>query len=157
MNIIQDIFNPGFELYSFLTQKSRIKNTNKRLILREVRNNIKRLEHRNTKGVNRNAIIEKLENTGYIKALEQGFLLNKVAPRVKIDDDVISYFPPAKKYKGWNVSQLLSSADEKMTALKELHYFFSDQKEAKINLTSRLNNLYYILILITFLIKKSSH
>jgi hypothetical protein len=153
MNIVKDIFGSGFEVYTFLSQKSRVKNTTKRLLIREIRNNIKRLEHRNKNGVNRKFLIDKLENNSIINAIEEGFSFNKLAPKQLVDDKIVFHFKPAKRYIGWDANKLLNSIDGKIVSLKELTELYDENGLESVNLTLRLNNLYIQLILVTVLIK----
>ena len=155
MNIVKDIFGSGLELYNFLNQKAKVRNITKRKLIREIRNNIKRLEHRNNKGVSKFLLIQKLENTCILNAIEEGFDFNKLAPRQKIDDKTILYIESAKRYRKWDADKILGSIDEKIVALKELEGLYEDVNLAPINVTTRLNNLYVLLILLAVLIKNA--
>jgi hypothetical protein len=157
MSVLNEIFGSGFDIYKFLTQKSKANNISKRLLFRELKNNIERLEHRNKKGVDRNILIEKLENESVLKAIQDGYDFNKLAPKSFVDDSLIDVFRKAKRYKGWSAEQVVFSIDEKITVLRDLVAMFPDFKESNLNLTSRLNNLYFQCILLVILIRKSAH
>jgi hypothetical protein len=77
MSTLNEIFGSGFDLYKYLTQKSNVNNTNKRLIYREIRDNLQRLEHRKNKGVDIFVLIKKLENQHFLKALQEGYDFNR--------------------------------------------------------------------------------
>lgn len=156
MSIVNEVFGSGLELYSFLTKKAKVKNAIKRLLIRELRNNLKRLEHRNNKGVNRGVLIDKLQNETLLNAIEEGFNLNSLASKQKVDAKVIAVFKKAERYEGWNAEKLMLSIDEKIVSLKETIEFYDNIDQAPINLTSRLNNLYILLVLMSLLIKISS-
>jgi hypothetical protein len=156
MSVLNEIFGSGFDIYKFLTQKSKANNISKRLLFRELKNNIERLEHRNKKGVDRKILIEKLENESVLKAIQDGYDFNKLAPKCAVDDSLIDAFRKAKRYKGWNAEQVVLSIDEKTTSLKDLVAMFPYFKESNLNLTARLNNLYFQCILLVILIRKSA-
>lgn len=155
MNIVKDVFGSGFELYNFLNQKAKVRNITKRKLIREIRNNIKRLEHRNKKGVSKFLLIQKLENVSILDAIDEGFDFNKLAPKQKIDDKTIEYISSAKRFKNWNAEKIVGSIDEKIVSLKELEGLYEDESLASINITARLNNLYLLLIFLSILIKNS--
>lgn len=155
MSLMQEIFGSAFELYGFLSQKSKSRNATKRMLLREIRNNIKRLEHRNRKGVNRHILIQKLENTSLIAALDQDFSFNKLCPGQKVNPAMLTQFAPAEKYAGWDANRLMNSIDEKIVQLKELSELYSPEGIKAINLTQRLNNLFAQLLLVSVLIKQA--
>jgi hypothetical protein len=156
MSILNELFGSGFDLYKFLSQHSKSRNSYKRLIIRELRNNLRRLEHRNNKGVNRSAIIEKLENTSIVTAITEDFNLNKIAPKQHIDKELIGKIKEAKRFKNWNADKVLLSIDEKIVVLKELNKFYENLDVAPINITQRLNNLYVLCVLLTILIKRTT-
>jgi hypothetical protein len=156
MSIVSEIFEAGFDLYKFLTQHSRGSNVLKSLLIRELRDNLKRLEHRNRADVNRKALIEKLENQNILRAISEGFQFNKLAKDQQIDDGIVNKIPQSIKYKNWDCNQFITSIDEKITSLKDLPGLYSDLENAPINLTLRLNNLHLQCLLVTLLIKKST-
>lgn len=153
MSIVKDVFGSGFELYDFLSKKAKVKNVTRRLLIRELRNNLKRLEYRNNNGVNRVVLIERLENSSIIKAIESGFNFNSIAPKQKIDSSTINIIKQAIRYEGWDADKIINSIDEKIISLKEANVLYDDINSAPINITSRLNNLYILMILLSVLIK----
>ncbi len=154
MGIISDIFDHGFNIYKFLSNKSRSGIIHKRMILREIRDNIKRLEMRHRKGINLKILISKLQNENIVKAIEDNFNFNKLAKAVKIEK---SDKLPGKmtKYVDWDCKKLVYSIDEKITALKDILDMFPELHSSGLNITARLNNLYIQCILVTYLIKKA--
>lgn len=153
MSIVKDVFGSGFELYDFLSKKTKVKNVTRRLLIRELRNNLKRLEYRNNRGINRLILIERLENVSIVMAIESGFNFNSIAPKQKIDSSIISLIKQANRYEGWDAERIISSIDEKIISLKEAVELYSDINTAPINLTSRLNNLYILMVLLSVMIK----
>jgi hypothetical protein len=156
MSITSEIFESGFDLYRFLTDKSKNKSILLKMLLREIRDNLKRLEHRNKPGVNRRKLIDMLENESYLKAVSENFNFNKISKEIIVDKKIQESMPNAVKYSGWNVEQLLNSIDEKIVSLKDLTKLFDNPDEAPVNLTARLNNLYTLLLLLSFSIKKTN-
>lgn len=156
MSIVNEVFGSGLELYSFLTKKSKVKNVLKSLLIRELRNNLKRLEHRNNKGVNRRVIIDKLQNVVIIKAIEEGFDFNNLAKKQMVDNAIVKHFKSAGRYVGWDAEKVMYSIDEKIVSLKETIEFYDDLDNAPINITSRMNNLFILLVLMSLLIKAAS-
>ncbi len=156
MSIVSEIFGSGFDLYRFLTDKSKSKSSAGKLLLREIRDNLKRLEHRNRKGVNRSKLIEMLSNEQYLKAVSANFNIRRLAKGNRIDSKVIRDIPSARKYLDWDLDQLLNSIDGKIVGLKELPGLYDSLETAPVNLTSRLNNLYILHVLAGYLIRKSN-
>lgn len=156
MSILNEIFGSGFDLYKFLSQKSKASNITKRLIYRELRNNIQRLEHRNKKGVDKILLIKKLENSSIVGAIQEGFDFDRLAPKLTVDNQIIQIIPSSKRYVGWNSEQIILSIDEKITAMRDLVEIYPNYSEAPLNTTKRLNNLFILCILLVLLIKKSS-
>ncbi len=155
MSLINEAFGSGFDLYKFLSQRAKTKNIYKKILVRELRNNIERLEHRNVKGVNKLAIIKNLENASIVEAMRNGYDLNKLALNQVVDPKFLKKNKQAKKYSGWNAERVLLSIDEKIVVLKELEDFYPDVNKAPINLSSRLNNLYLLCVLLSLMIKRA--
>jgi hypothetical protein len=156
MSTLNEIFGSGFDLYKFLSQKSNVNNITKRLIYREIRNNMRRLEHRNKKGVNLNVLINRLENTSTLKAIQEGFDFRKLAPKMVINELILDKIPAANRYRGWRADKIISSIDEKLVAIKDLTEIYPDLYKAPINITKRLNNLYLLYVILAVLIKATS-
>lgn len=154
MSLLTDIFGSGFDLYRFLTDKARSKNSLSKLVIREIRDNIKRLEHRNKEGVNREKLIEMLSNERYLDAVSSGYNFNRLCGNQDVDAELIKTLPSAKKYQGWKMEQILNSIDEKIVSLRELPSLYSSLEASGLNITARLNNLYLLLVLAGYLIRK---
>ena len=156
MSVLNEIVEHGFDLYQFLSQKSKASNITKRLIFRELKNNMQLLEHRNKKEVDRLKLIEKLENSSLVAAIKEGFDLSKLASKQRIDDPIVDHIPASKKYLGWDAEQLVLSIDEKITALKDITEIFQNTTKVPINTTQRLNNLFLLCVLLTLLSKRAT-
>lgn len=155
MSIINDLFEQGFDLYKFLTLKAQNKNATKKLLLREIRDNLKLLEHRNKTGVDRFAIIIKLNNSSLLKAISENYNFKNLAKKQRITKETFLRLPKAKKYHNWDAEGLLNSIDEKIVAIKNLPDLYPNLENAPVNLTLRLDNLYLQLILISYLVRES--
>lgn len=156
MNLAKDFFDSGFELHKFLTQKSQVKNVTKRFLIREIRNNLKRLEHRNKQGANKYSIIQKLENESIVRALSEGYNFNKLVSRREVTADLAEKLKNAKRYIGWDAERIVNSIDEKIVSLKEIVEIYEAENIEQINITSRLNNLFTLLLLLTLLMHKEN-
>jgi len=142
------------ELLAWFTERSRSADTTTNNILRELRDNIKLLEHRNNTGVNRLAIVQKLSvqaiNAAYVvnykfdrlctyaKALPASFILSKYQ----------------EKYIGWTAKQFIYNIEGKIRDLQSLPTLYPDIESAPINLTRRLDNLYFQLLLLGIFLSK---
>ena len=153
MSVANEIFESGFDLYKFLTDKSRSKNILAKMLYREIRDNLERLELRNKSGVNRQRLIEMLSNESYVNAVKNNFRFSRMAKGQTIDKHLTNKIPALEKYRGWNAEQLLNSIDGKIVALKDLLKLFDDIDNAGVNLTARLNNLNVQLLAVSILIK----
>ena len=154
MGLITDIFDRGFDVYKFLTLKSKSNIVYKRMILREIRDNIKRLELRNRKGVSLNVLISKLQNENIVNAMEDNFNFNRLAGEAKLE--ITDQLPDRmNKYLDWDCKRLVYSIDEKITSLKDIPDMFPGEEGKGINVMARLNNLYIQCILVVFLIRKA--
>ena len=155
MSIIVDLFEKGFDLYKNLTVKAKNNTIIKKQLIREIRDNLKLLEHRNRKGIDRKALIDKLSNSSIISAITENYQFNYLARKQRITPAVASQLPKTKKYLNWDAEHFISSIDEKISSLKNLPDLFPDFAKAPVNLTLRLNNLYFQLILLSYLIRQS--
>ncbi|MBN1598235.1 MAG: hypothetical protein JW894_08070 [Bacteroidales bacterium] len=155
MSIINEIFESGFDFYKFLTARINESKGLKQLLIREIQYNLTRLKHRNSKGIDKKALIENLKNDILIKVITGNYKFHKLLSNKEINPEMVKNIPRAKKYTSWDCNKLMNSIDQKIVALKDLPKLFPDFNSAPINLTSRLDNLYLQLLLVTLLIKKS--
>jgi hypothetical protein len=155
MSIINELFEQGFDLYKFLTLNAQNKNATKKLLIREIRDNLKLLEHRNKPGVDRTVLINKLSNSSLLKAISVNYNFKVLAKKQRITEAIFNRLPKARKYHNWDAEQLINSVDEKITAIKTLPDLYPELGNAPINLTLRLDNLYLQLVLISFLVKEA--
>lgn len=155
MSLVLDVFEKGFNVYAYLTQKSKSKNKNKRLLLRELRDNMKRLELREKRGVNHELLISHLQNEQLEESMNNGFDLNSLAKGTFVDKEIVNMSPHFQKYLGWDCEKLMLGIDGKIVALKELFKLIEDVEKSNINVKQRLGNLYVQCVLVSLLVKSS--
>ena len=140
------------EVIMALTKKSRTKNIQKQQLIREIRNNLKILNHRGKREVNVSALIESLSNQAISEAYKSGFNFNKLS-KGEIPKKII-YNPRCSKYTGWDCKKMIRGIDAKISELKQLPVLYKDFETANINITLRLSNLYHQLTLLAIFIKE---
>lgn len=155
MSMINELFEQGFDLYKFLTEKAKTRNATKKLLIREIRDNLKLLEHRNKQGVDTEALISKLSNTVFLKAISENYNFKSFVKKGRITAAIYSKIPRAKKYENWDADKLIGSIDEKIASIKIIREIYPNLKTAPVNLTYRFDNLYLQLVLLSYLIKMS--
>ena len=153
-----EFIGPGLdaikETVQFLTQKSRTSNITKRLILREIRDNLKLLSHTSKDGVNHLGIIKELSNQAFTRAFEEGFNFKNLK-KGKLPTSVVTNLNQkrAEKYIGWDTEQLIMSIEGKINELKKLPRIYKHINTAPLNLNLRLSNLFLQLRLLALFIK----
>ena len=90
-----------------------------------------------------------------MKAISENYNFKALVKKQRISEAISKRLPKARKYLNWDAEQLINSIDEKISAVKNLPDLYPDLENAPINLTSRLNNLYLQLVLISFLVKEA--
>ncbi len=140
------------ELFQYLTVKFKSKDVIRNAMLREIRDNIKLLEHRNKEGVNLKAIIESLSHTAIENAYANNFNLNKLNEKRLLSADFILN-KRQEDYIGWDCKKFIYSIEGKIKDIKNLPRIYDDLKTAPVNLTLRLDNLFYQLVLFTLFIR----
>ena len=144
----------GTEVIKFLikyltTASSNTKNPYKRKVLREIRENIKVLSHRERK-IDMDLLIKDLSNTAILEAYNNGYNFNKLKrgkPK-QIPQELIA---AEKKnlFLGWDCNKMIENIDGKISNLHRLTRLHDDVDIVEdINLTARLNNLNYQLVLL---------
>lgn len=153
-----EFIGPGIDaikdIVEFLTQKSRTSNITKRLILREIRDNLKLLSHASRDGVNHLGLIKELSNTALIQAFEEGFKFKNLR-KGKLPATLVTKLNQKRgeKYIGWDAEQLVMSIEGKVNELKKLPKIYRNMETAPLNLTLRLSNLFLQLRLLALFIK----
>ncbi|MFN0274637.1 MAG: hypothetical protein ACKVPJ_02735 [Chitinophagales bacterium] len=143
------------ELFTYLTNKSKGKDIIANDLLRELRDNIKLLEHRNSEGVNFAALIENLSSANIEAAYKANFNFNKLTDKKTLTEKIILH-KKQLKYVGWDAKKFIYSIEGKIKDIKNLPKLFSDLSKAPINLSVRFDNLFYQMVLLTIFIRKTN-
>jgi hypothetical protein len=143
------------DLFTYLTNKSKGKDIISNDLLRELRDNIKLLEHRNSKGVNIHAIIDSLSTQSIEAAYKANFNFNKLANKKTLPASLILH-KKQMKYVGWDAKKFIYSIEGKIKDLKNLPKLFTSISDAPVNLPVRFDNLFYQMVLFTLFIKAYS-
>ena len=112
--------------------------------MRELRDNLKLLEHRDKEGVNIKAIIDGLQLTSVGEAYKQNYNFDKLLDHNKKLEKHFILNKSQEKYIGWNADKLTDKIDEKIEELKNIKKMNGGSVEAvKNNVSLMLSNLYY--------------
>ena len=142
------------EIIRFLTKKSETRNVLKRNLFREIRDNLKLLEHFDKKGIDFSKIILNLSNAAIEQAINKDFHFNNLS-KAKLTEAYL-HEERGRKYIGWDCDKLLMSIDGKISELKKLPNIYKDISDAPLNPKLRLSNLLYQLQLLSMLIRTES-
>ncbi|MBK7038328.1 MAG: hypothetical protein KBF42_03760 [Chitinophagales bacterium] len=141
------------ELFTFLSDRSKSKDIIKNNILRELRDNLKLLEHRDKEGVNIKAIIDGLQLTSVGEAYKQNYNFDKLLDHNKKLEKHFILNKSQEKYIGWNADKFIYSLEGKIKDLKNLPILYTDITKAPVNLSLRFDNLYYQSVLFVLFIR----
>ncbi len=140
-----DFINPTIaalkELIPYLSEKSKTENITKRMVLRELRDNLKVLIYAYEKKADVNKVIERLNNSAIKDAMKNGFDFNKIR-KGKITEELVKD-ERNKKYIGWSCEQLFDKVDEKIEELRLIKNLYPNLDESQKNLTLVIGNLYF--------------
>ena len=141
------------ELFTFLSDRSKSKDINKNNILRELRDNLKLLEHRDIEGVNIMAVIDGLQINAIAEAYKQNYNFDKLLDHTKKLEKHFILNKRQEKYIGWDAGKFIYSLEGKVKDLKNLPGLYSDILKAPVNLSLRFDNLYYQTVLFVLFIR----
>jgi hypothetical protein len=142
------------ELISFLTSRSKSRDVVKNALLREIRDNLQLLQHRDNNGVHIKGIIENLTTSAIEQAFAENFKFELLSGSINVSEmDIVA--DRQKRYLGWNAHRLISSIEGKIRELKRLPLIYSGVDDSAINIPSRLDNLYFQLLLLSTLIYRN--
>lgn len=139
------------ELLAFLTKRSRSSDVDKNNLLREFRDNLQLLDHRQREGVDLSRPIEQLSVAAIHEAYANNFPFARLAGKRKVVNGMM-VAPRQKKYLDRGAERLVSSIEGKINKLKHICLIYKDLSTAPLNLEVRLDNLYYQLHLLSSLI-----
>ncbi|MCK4677767.1 MAG: hypothetical protein KAT48_06525 [Bacteroidales bacterium] len=148
------ITTAGTEVVKFLikyltTASSNTQNPYKRDVLREIRENIKVLSHRERK-IDMDLLIKDLSNNAIMEAYTNGYNFNKLKRgRPKQIPQELTAAEKNNLYFGWDCKRMIDGIDNKISDLHRLRRLHDDVDIVEdINLTARFNNLNYQLVLL---------
>ncbi|WP_430895391.1 MULTISPECIES: hypothetical protein [unclassified Paraflavitalea] len=143
---------PLKDLLSFLHKEGKTNDVLKKLVIRELINNLNIFHNAYLNEVSPDVMIDLLSNESIKKAIDENFKFNKLKPgtiepyHVKDDRN--------KKYIGWTAEKLIDKIDEKIEELKNLKKMNKNSVLSTKNNTSlMLSNLYYRMKLLADFIK----
>lgn len=139
------------ELIAFLTKRSGSRDVDKNNLLRELRDNLQLLDHRQKEGVDLSRLIEQLSVAAIREAYANNYPFPKLADKRKVAKEIM-VAPRQRKYLDWGADRLVSSIEGKINELKHICLIYNDLQTAPLNLEVRLDNLYYQLHLLSSLI-----
>jgi len=142
------------DLFTWLTERSKSKDIIKNDLLREFRDNLKLLEHRDKEQVNLLALIDKVRLSSIENAYLKNYNFNKLSEGKKLTSATLLN-KRQEKYVGWDVKRFIYSIEGKIKDLKNLPVLYTDLQSAPINMNVRLDNLYYQLLLLVIFISTS--
>jgi len=143
------------ELFNWLTERSKSGDIIKNDLLRECRDNLKLLEHRDKENVNLLTLIDKLSLAAVENAYKKNYNFNKLANgNHKLPANFILN-KRQEKYIGWDVKRFVYSIEGKIRDAKNLPQLYSDLGSAPVNLNVRLDNLFFQLLLLVIFISRS--
>jgi hypothetical protein len=144
------------DLLQYFTDRSKSADNLRNNILREFRDNLKLLEHRNKAGVNSIALLQKLSVAAIGKAYADNYKFDKLCEGPKQLPASLIMHKAQQKYVGWTATQFIYNIEGRINDLHNLPNLYSDLQTAPINLALRLDNLYYQLLLFGLFISKKS-
>ncbi|MBK7444106.1 MAG: hypothetical protein IPL12_09180 [Bacteroidetes bacterium] len=140
------------DLFTWLSDRSKSKDITKNALLREIRDNLKMLEHRDKEGVNIKALIEGLSANAIADAYVKNYKFDEMSEGKKLLDKQFILNKRQEKYIGWDVARFIYSIEGKIKDLKNIPVLYADITKSPLNITVRLDNLYYQLLLLAIFI-----
>ena len=131
------------ELFGLLTAKSKTTNVHKKMIIRELRDNLKRYESVFKNRLSINALIDDISNEAIEKAINDNFNFKKLK-KGYIPESII-HEPRNRKYIGWTAEAIVEKIDEKTEELKCIKRLNGGTVAslAKTNINLMLSNQFY--------------
>lgn len=149
-NILVELIN----ITKLLTAKSRSTNIHRRLIIRELRDNLKKFESAFKYRLSIDLLIDNISNSEILKAIDNNFNFKKLKKGI-VHDNLIKE-PRNRKYIGWSAEELLDKIDEKTEELKNIKRLnngtVASLSDANINL--KLTNHFFRMMLLARLINE---
>lgn len=144
------------DLFQFLADRSKSRDRIKNALLRELRDNLKLLEHRDKDGVNIMAMIDGLSANAIAEAYAANYKFDVLCEGPKKLPAALIKHKQHEKYVDWHVERFMYSIEGKIRDIKNLPKLYTDLSKAPVNLSVRLGNLYHqMLLLVIFISQKA--
>ena len=141
-NVIRSSIDLISDLIPYLSEKAKNSGKQKKLVIRELRDNLNTLKNGYKHKLSADVIVETLRNDAYRQALEENFDFNKIR-RGELQEFEISD-KRNLRYLGWTMERLLDKIDEKVEELKQLQKMTGSlAKLENTNVSLMLGNLYF--------------
>ncbi len=141
-DFIKSSFDLLNELIPFLSEKAKNSGKQKKLVIRELRDNLNTLKNGYKHKLPADVIVDALSNAAYREALGENFDFNKIrrgelqAFEIKDKRNM--------RYLGWTMERLLDKIDEKIMELKQLKKMSGSLENLENgNISLMLGNLYF--------------
>ena len=130
------------ELIPFLSEKAKNSGKQKKLVIRELRDNLNTLKNGYKHRLPADVIVDTLSNSAYRNALEENFDFNKIR-KGELQTFEISD-KRNMRYLCWTMERLLDKIDEKIEELKQLKKMSGSLDALEgANISLMLSNLYF--------------
>lgn len=141
------------DIITYLTDRSKTKDILRNNLLREMRDNLKLLEHRDKEGVQLSAIIQGLQLTAIDEAYNKNYNFKKLTAEGDRLPVQLILNKRQEKYVGWTADKFIYSIEGKIRDLKNIPALYKDLATAPVNLPVRLDNLFHQLLLLVIFIR----
>ena len=139
---ISTVISHATDIIPKLSEKSKSVSVHKKLIIRELRDNIKVFVHAYKNRIHPDVVIDNLSNKALLDAINDNFNFKKIKKGV-IKKELITE-DRNKKYIGWSAEKMLNKIDEKIEELRTIKKLNgSVDKADKTNMPLLLSNLFY--------------
>jgi hypothetical protein len=143
---------PLKDILTYLNKESKTNDMLKKLLIRELRNNLNIFHNAYLNEVSADVMIDLLSNSAIQDCNKNNFRFKKLKPGAvepyHVTDD------RNRKYIGWDAERLVDKIDEKIEELKNIKKMNGNSVgKAKNNISLMLSNLYYRMKLLADFIK----
>lgn len=140
-DFVSATFSSLLDIIPFLSNYSKTGSVHKKMVIRELRDNLKIIKNAHQNKINYNIVVDKLSNDAIKKAIADNFDFDKIK-RGKIKKEHV-YDKRNSRYTGWSAGKLMDKIDEKIEELKNLKAMKGNLQEVDNNVGLLMSNLYY--------------
>lgn len=139
---ISTVVSHATDIIPKLSEKSRSVNIHKKLLIRELRDNLKVFIHAYKNKVHPDIVIDSLSNRAIVDSINANFNFKRLKKGVIKNEHVKD--DRNKKYIGWSSEDLMNKIDEKIEELRTIKKLTgSTENVVKTNIPLILSNLFY--------------